>query len=74
MKKIPLELPTLDVTWEKELASFVAINGYKLCQNFVKDGNFEYVITDGNGNRIITFKTKRNINFGTRRSRIRKRR
>ena len=74
MKKEPLELLETKSDWEKDIATFVAVNGYSLCQKSVNNGHFEYIVADSEGNKIVTIRTKRNINFGSRRSRVRKRR
>lgn len=64
----------LKLRWEEELAFYVAANRYKIYKEKLPCGSFEYRVRDEYGNSILTIESARNVMFGPKRRRRKRRR
>jgi len=74
-KKMPdIDYTELRLRWEEELAFFIAVNRYKVYKEKLSNDNFEYRVRDEYGDIILTIESARNVVFGPRRRRRKRRR
>jgi len=64
----------LRLRWEEEIAFYAAANRYKIYKEKLPCGDFEYRVRDEYGNSVVTIQSARNVMFGPRRRRRKRRR